>query len=96
MELQAEPWEPDMLVHTTRERVPTGWPESVRESFKEFRGLGFQTIFLWGAEYWYYRSTRQEDKHWWQTVVEILTPGCAQLCLQPARVLLRLSKILEN
>lgn len=75
MELQAEPWEPDMLVHTTKERVPTGWPEAVRGSFQEFRDAGFGAIFLWGAEYWHYRNTRQDDPHWWDLALELLTPN---------------------
>jgi hypothetical protein len=72
MELQAEPWEPGMLVHMTKERPPSGWPEVARESFSEFRRLGFPVIFFWGAEYWYYRSIRQEDAHWWDMARDVL------------------------
>ncbi len=72
MELQAEPWEPGMLVHKTKERVPSGWPEPVRESFREFRQLGYNAIFLWGAEYWYYRNFVHGDSNWWEMVGDLM------------------------
>ena len=64
VEFQAEPWEPGELVHKGKERPPTGWPEAARESFGEFRSLGFDTIFLWGAEYWRFREVRHKDTEW--------------------------------
>jgi len=72
MELQAEPWEPGLLVHKTREQPPTGLPENVRKSFEELRTIGYHAIFLWGAEYWYYRSLHHEDRRWWQMVSELV------------------------
>ena len=70
MELQAEPWEPGELVHVGKERPPSGWPESVQESFEEFQELGFQTILLWGSEYWIYRRLHHQDQHWWEMVFD--------------------------
>ncbi|HTL47202.1 MAG TPA: beta-galactosidase [Verrucomicrobiae bacterium] len=70
MELQAEPWEPGELVHVGKERPPTGWPESVRESFAEFQKIGFHTILLWGGEYWLYRLVQHQDENWWDMVMD--------------------------
>jgi hypothetical protein len=65
MELQAEPWEPGHLVYTGDAPLPTANPELARQAFDEFHGLGFSTIFLWGAEYWHFRRVRHQDSGWW-------------------------------
>jgi hypothetical protein len=72
MELQAEPWEPGMLVHLDAGSARTGLPEQAIESYRELRQLGYRTIFLWGAEYWQFRRERHRDRHWWNTVVRLL------------------------
>lgn len=77
MELQAEPWEPGFLVYTAKERPPTAWPEVARESFKEFQDLGYETIFLWGAEYWRFRSLLHEDREWWELAIDLLKKEAA-------------------
>lgn len=63
-ELQAEPWEPGELVHMDKEGPKTIWPEMIKNAFCEIESLGIDAVFLWGAEYWFYRKTRYEDKSW--------------------------------
>jgi len=71
-ELQAEPWEPDQLVYTGREPPPTGNPALVQRSVQELRALGINTILLWGAEYWQFRTAHRRDAHWWDAVHMLL------------------------
>ncbi len=71
IEFQAEPWEPGLLVHKGKDRPPTGWPEMSRAHFQEFRSLGFDTIFLWGAEYWQFRKAQHKDEGWWKMVLDL-------------------------
>jgi hypothetical protein len=71
IEFQAEPWEPGVLAHSEKERPPTGWPEMSRAHLSEFQAMDFETILLWGAEYWVFRKQRHEDPGWWDMVAEI-------------------------
>jgi len=71
IEFQAEPWEPGVLVYKEKNRPPTGWPEMTKVSFQELRELGFDTILLWGAEYWHFRETQHKDKNWWEMVLDL-------------------------
>ena len=68
-ELQAEPWEPGQLVHKGKEQPSTSSPEEFRETLLELRSVGIDTVFLWGAEYWYFRKIRHNDHLWWDTAV---------------------------
>ncbi len=72
MELQAEPWEPGHLVYAGNAPLPTAHPEITEEAFKEFQDLGFDTIFLWGAEYWHFRRMRFKDTRWWNAMRSLL------------------------
>ena len=72
-ELQSEPWEPGHLVHMESERPPTGWPQMMAENFEELRDLGFDTILLWGTEYWRFRELAYEDQMWWDTYKDLKT-----------------------
>lgn len=72
MELQAEPWEPGQLVHKGGDRPPSGIPENVLRTFREFRELGYPVIFLWGVEYWHFRERAHGDRHWLDMVKDLL------------------------
>jgi len=72
IEFQAEPWEPGELVHKEREEAESVTPDMVRSSFREFTSFGFDTVFLWGAEYWIYRSEVHRDDRWIEAAEEIL------------------------
>ncbi|MEA3489268.1 MAG: beta-galactosidase [Candidatus Omnitrophota bacterium] len=71
-ELQAEPWEPGHLVYKEKDPPPTGMPETMEESFREFRDMGVDTVLLWGAEYWRFRAVRYGDTEWERTVRNLL------------------------
>lgn len=71
-ELQAEPWEPGKLVHKMEGNSPSASPEMTKEYFQDLRRQGFTAILLWGAEYWYYQKTRNNNDAWWKMVEEII------------------------
>jgi len=71
-ELQAEPWEAGKLVHKSPERPVSIWPDMIQTTFTEMKTLGIDAVFLWGAEYWYFRKTRYGDVAWWQQAADIL------------------------
>ncbi len=71
-ELQAEPWEPNLLVYTDREPPPTGDPAILQPTIEELRALGIEVVFLWGAEYWQFRKSRYKDASWWNEVRRLL------------------------
>ncbi len=66
-ELQAEPWDPGKLVHLDRAQPITSSPAQMKRHFSELRSLGIDTIFLWGAEYWFFRKKRFHDTSWIDT-----------------------------
>ncbi len=71
-ELQAEPWEPGQLVHTSEEAPMTCGAETFFDTFEEMRSLGIRKVFLWGAEYWYYRKKTFDDGSWIKTFRRIV------------------------
>ena len=71
-ELQAEPWEPGRLVYTESAHPPTSHPDMLSTYVREMQELGVTTVFFWGAEYWHYRRTQQDDPSWWEAVKRLL------------------------
>jgi len=71
-ELQAEPWDPGVLVHTEENPSLTASPEMLLESFNEVRSLGIKTVLIWGVEYWVYREKHYKDSSWLDAVRSIL------------------------
>jgi len=71
-ELQAEPWDPGVLVHTEERPSLTASPDQLIEYFDEIRSLGITTVLLWGCEYWVYRERRYNDPSWIHAVQSIL------------------------
>ena len=71
-ELQAEPWEPGELVHKEGQNAPSASPEMTKEYFADLKQQGFKTILLWGAEYWYYQKTRNDNNNWWAMAEQII------------------------
>ena len=72
VELQAEPWEPGKLVYLDKDIPKTGRPESIINDFREFREYGFDTILLWGVEYWLYREKAHNDPSYIDAVSTVL------------------------
>ncbi len=71
-ELQAEPWDPGKLVHIDQAQPITSSPSQIREYFLELRSLGLDTIFLWGAEYWFFRENNFNDTSWKDSVTGLM------------------------
>ncbi|MBL7158319.1 MAG: beta-galactosidase [Candidatus Omnitrophica bacterium] len=71
-ELQAEPWDPGILVHMKESPSLTASPGALLESFNEVRFLGIKTVLIWGVEYWIYREKRYKDSSWLNAVRSIL------------------------
>lgn len=54
-ELQAEPWGPKPLTEMTlEEQYRTLSPDKLRYNISFARSAGFDRIYLWGAEWWFY------------------------------------------
>jgi len=60
-ELQAEPWGRRPLTETTlEEQYETLSPEQLRYNLEFARSTGFDRIYLWGAEWWFYAKDKLE------------------------------------
>ncbi|HEX5744560.1 MAG TPA: hypothetical protein VFX84_03890 [Candidatus Saccharimonadales bacterium] len=67
-ELQAEAWPPNgkTIQHTSlAEQNKSLSPERLKDRFQYGRATGMREIYLWGAEYWYYRMVRLQDPSLW-------------------------------
>jgi hypothetical protein len=69
-EAQAEPWEPNQLVALAKARYPSSSPQQTIELVKSLTELGYQTVMLWGCEYWYWQQ--QHGRNRWRQAVEQL------------------------
>ncbi len=73
-ESQAEPWEKDSYknkpVHINKLEYPSINIQSAEDLVKKLEKLGYETILLWGCEYWYWYKTRGYNK-WWEMIKEL-------------------------
>ena len=64
-ELQAEPWEPRPLVDTQIETQLTHFGIDRFENIINFsKKTGFDTFYLWGAEWWYWMKLNGHPEFW--------------------------------
>jgi hypothetical protein len=68
MEAQAEPWEPSRLVYLDTDQSRSVQPGTAASTFGRLSNGGFGTILLWGAEHWYMRQERHDDRSWLDTL----------------------------
>jgi hypothetical protein len=68
MEAQAEPWEPSRLVYLDDGQSRSVQPGTAADTFGRLSTGGFGTILLWGAEHWYMRQERHDDRSWLDTL----------------------------
>jgi hypothetical protein len=68
MEAQAEPWEPSKLVYLEGEESRSVGPRTAASTFDRLSSGGFGTILLWGAEHWYMRQEKHDDRSWLDTL----------------------------
>jgi hypothetical protein len=64
-EAQAEPWEPQQLVAMQKLDYPSAAPRRMTQLVTELSGIGYQTILLWGCEYWYWQRQQGRNLWWW-------------------------------
>jgi len=66
-ELQAEPWPPHSIKEDTPEELNKSLDAKRLENrFKYGEATGMKSIYLWGAEYWYYRKVKLGDDSLWK------------------------------
>jgi hypothetical protein len=69
IESQAEPWEWHQLVATTKLQNPSTSPTRMIQLVNQLVEMGYQRIFLWGCEYWYWQEL-QGNGAWMKAVLE--------------------------
>lgn len=72
-ELQAEAWPPNgqSITETNLEEQNKSLnPERLKATFQFGRDTGLREVYLWGAEYWYYRKVKLNDQSLWQIATQ--------------------------
>ncbi len=75
-ELQTEPWPPngqDILSTSLSEQNKTFDAATLQSTVKFGQQTGLKQIYLWGAEYWYYRAQTLHDQSVWNTAKQIFS-----------------------
>lgn len=72
-ELQAEPWGPGKAVQdmSLAEQDKTMNARQLVDNVQYARSTGIHTIYLWGAEWWYWRL-RHGDRSVWQAAAQVI------------------------
>ncbi len=64
-ELQAEPWAPEGFHKLTPElEAKTMTSEKLRETLNFAQASGFDEIYLWGLEWWFYKKQNNTQVYW--------------------------------
>lgn len=67
VELQAEPWGPKLLYDISiEEQEKTMNLEQFKKNIEFAEKTGLDTFYLWGAEWWYWMKTKQNQPEIWQ------------------------------
>ena len=67
VELQAEPWGPKLLYDISiEEQKKTMNLSQFKENIEFAKKTGLDTFYLWGAEWWYWMETEQNQPEIWQ------------------------------
>ncbi len=65
-ELQAEPWAPtETKSATLAEQNKSLDPERLKKRFEFGEATGMRDMYLWGAEWWYWRKVKHGDPSFW-------------------------------
>ncbi len=66
-ELQAEPWVPQGILNTPLdEQFRSMNAARLRENIAFVRRAGFNEVYLWGVEWWYWLKTKKDDPVIWE------------------------------
>ncbi|HVS79053.1 MAG TPA: hypothetical protein VHD84_02055 [Candidatus Saccharimonadales bacterium] len=80
-ELQAEPWTPNGLQITqisTKEMAKSMNADILKKRIKYGEDTGMRTIDLWGAEWWYWMKTKNNDPSDWNVVQQAAIQAAQQ------------------
>ncbi|OGZ18686.1 MAG: hypothetical protein A2175_00110 [Candidatus Nealsonbacteria bacterium RBG_13_42_11] len=67
VELQAEPWGPKLLYDSPlQEQEKSMNLEQFQKNISFARKTGFDTFYLWGAEWWYWMKEKQNNSSFWE------------------------------
>ncbi len=69
-EAQSEPWEHNSAVHTDKVEYPSASPQRTKDLVSRLTNIGYETILLWGSEYWYWHK-KQGRTAWWEAIQEL-------------------------
>jgi hypothetical protein len=67
-EFQAEPWAPHgktLKQISLKQQNRTMSPAMFKSQFNYAENTGIKTIYMWGAEYWYYRKVIEHNPSIW-------------------------------
>lgn len=76
-ELQAEAWHPEdkNLSQMSREELFQSMsPKQFKENIIFAQRAGFDEIYLWGVEWWYYMKTQDNFDYYWETAKKLWRP----------------------
>ncbi len=66
VELQAEPWGPKMIIETPlEEQYRSMGLDQFKNNIEYVKKVEFSEAYLWGAEWWYWLKTKQNDDRIW-------------------------------
>lgn len=74
-ELQAEPWVPgyyqSIVTMPLEEQVSVWSPERFRDTLLYAKRIGFDTVYLWGVEWWYWIKKEHGKGEYWEIAREL-------------------------
>ena len=72
-ELQAEPWGPRSIPEMNdAEQAKSMNPQQLKKNVALAHSTQINEMYLWGAEYWYWRKAKFNDPAMWNAVHQIL------------------------
>lgn len=74
IELQAEPWCPNSVMHTSiEEQQQTMSLAQLKKAINFAKDTGIDTYYLWGAEWWYWMKNKQNHPEYWQEAQKVIS-----------------------
>lgn len=72
VELQAEPWGPDLIINTPlEEQYKSMNAEQFRKNVEYVNEVEFSEAYLWGCEWWYWLKTKRNDDSLWNEAKKV-------------------------
>ncbi len=69
VEMQAEPWGPTLLYDSSlEEQFKSMNPRYFSENISFAKKSGFDEIYLWGSEWWYWMKEKRGDSRFWEEI----------------------------